>query len=73
MFKWKLSQCLNIVEVCQLIRQNSEIKTDLVKELCSETMKLICNYSFKQLSLNNNVIVTFDTITDEVVVDIFYN
>ena len=40
--EWKLSHCSNIDEVYQLIRRDSEMNKNLVKEWWSETAKLIC-------------------------------
>ena len=69
-FERKLSQCSTIDEVRQLTRQNSDTNQNLVKESCGNTVKLICSV-FERLSLKNNQIKTFGTITDEAVDDIF--
>ena len=69
-FERKLSQCSNIDEVRQLIKQNPDTNQNLVKESCGDTAKLIRNV-VEPLSLKNNQIKTFNAITDEAVDDIF--
>ena len=69
-FEWKLSQCSNIDEVCQLTKQDPEVHMNLVKKSCSPPIKLICDLS-ECLYLKNNQMVTCDAITDEEIDIIF--
>lgn len=51
------SQCSNIDGVRQLIKRDSEVNMNLVKESCSPRIKLIRDV-FKRLSLRSNRIIT---------------
>ena len=51
-FERKLSQCNNVDEVRQLIKQNPIVNTELVKRSCADTISLIRSV-FERLSLKD--------------------